>query len=137
MSDAQPAPNRGTHKQVLVIRKELKMGAGKIGAQCAHASLGAILSLMQRDAGGGRYLAYDERVNGWLDDKFTKPVCYVTSEAELLELQRQAREAGLIECLIVDSGLTHFHGVPTVTALAVGPDLREKVDLVTGHLPLL
>ena len=34
-------------------------------------------------------------------------------------------------------GLTEFGGVPTYTALAVGPDLAERVDAVTGTLPLL
>ena len=31
----------GEVKMVLVVREDLKMGKGKIGAQCGHATLGA------------------------------------------------------------------------------------------------
>jgi PTH2 family peptidyl-tRNA hydrolase len=125
-----------THKQVIVVRKDLGMRKGKCVAQGAHASLGAILSLMARHEDGSRTLPADDRVNPWLDHSFTKPVVYVTSEAELLEIHSKATEAGLIACLIRDNGTTEFKGVPTYTAVAVGPDLIEKVDEITGHLPL-
>jgi len=32
---------------------------------------------------------------------------------------------------------TEFHGVPTNTCLAIGPDLAEKIDSITGDLELL
>ena len=44
---------------------------------------------------------------------------------------------GLITALIQDAGLTEFGGVPTYTALAVGPDRADRVDAITGTLPLL
>ena len=34
-------------------------------------------------------------------------------------------------------GFTEFNGVPTFTCIAVGPDKSEKIDLITGGLPLL
>jgi len=33
--------------------------------------------------------------------------------------------------------LTEFHGQPTRTCLAIGPDDADKTDAVTGHLQLL
>jgi PTH2 family peptidyl-tRNA hydrolase len=39
--------------------------------------------------------------------------------------------------LITDSGRTEFHGKPTRTCLAIGPDEAAKIDQVTGHLELL
>lgn len=125
-----------THKQVIVVRKDLKMRRGKEIAQGCHASLGAILNLMTKNEDGTRTLPLDERAEPWLSGPFTKPVVYVTSEAELLEVHAKAKEAGLITCLIQDSGKTEFNGVPTYTTVSVGPDLREKVDAITGHLPL-
>jgi len=123
------------HKQVIIMRKDLNMRKGKLVAQGAHASLGAILNLMQR-TGNVLTLELDERTEPWLTGRFKKICVYVNSEAELLEVYKAAQEAGLISCLIQDSGLTEFNGVPTLTAVAVGPDREDKIDLVTKHLPL-
>jgi hypothetical protein len=56
---------------------------------------------------------------------------------ELLALHEESKAAGLIAALIQDAGLTEFGGVPTYTALAVGPDRADRVDAITGALPLL
>ena len=41
----------GEMKMVLVVRSDLKMGKGKIGAQCGHAVLGAYRQMMQSKNG--------------------------------------------------------------------------------------
>jgi PTH2 family peptidyl-tRNA hydrolase len=61
----------------------------------------------------------------------------VNSESELLALHQRALDAGLITALIRDAGLTEFGGVPTYTALAIGPDEDVKIDEFTRDLPLL
>lgn len=61
----------------------------------------------------------------------------VNSEEELLAIRDKAIEAGLEVHLVTDSGKTEFHGEPTNTCLAIGPDLVEKIDPVTGDLELL
>jgi PTH2 family peptidyl-tRNA hydrolase len=38
--------------------------------------------------------------------------------------------------MIQDSGRTEFHGQPTLTACAIGPDLAERIDEITGDLTL-
>lgn len=74
----------------------------------------------------------------WLfNEMFTKITVYVNSEAELLEVYNKAKEKGLICSLITDAGLTEFNGVPTKTAVAIGPCWAEEVDGITGNLPLL
>jgi PTH2 family peptidyl-tRNA hydrolase len=73
----------------------------------------------------------------WLTTRFTKVVVQVNTEAELLEIYNKAKDAGLPCSLIQDSGATEFHGVPTHTAVAVGPDLAEKIDPITSQLKLL
>lgn len=114
------------YKQILVVRKDLKMRMGKVAAQAAHASLKATLDNMD-----------DARVKAWLSGPFAKICVYVESEEELLEVERNAQQAGLITAMIVDAGRTEFHGVPTRTVLAVGPATHEELQPVTGSLKLL
>jgi PTH2 family peptidyl-tRNA hydrolase len=105
------------------------MRKGKMIAQGAHASMGAIL----KDG----VLLDDDRVKAWLSGPFKKIAVYVNSEQELLDMKKKAEDNSLINCLIVDSGLTEFNGVKTVTALAIGPDTDERVDSICKNLPLL
>jgi len=117
-------------KQIIILRKDLNMRKGKLVAQGAHASIGAIL------ATNGQ-IRNDERIREWLSGPFTKICVSVDSEEELLELHQKAKEAGMLTCLITDRGLTEFNGVPTNTAVAIGPDTPEKLAPITGHLKLL
>lgn len=135
-----------SHKQVIVMRKDLNMRKGKMVAQGAHASLAAILNQgyyeTHQDPVNGEditkfNLTLDERTAAWLSGNFKKVCVYVNSEEELLALHQKAKDLGIITALITDSGLTEFNNVPTNTCIAVGPDFDEKVDQVTGGLPLL
>ena len=129
-------------KQIIVIRKDLNMRKGKMCAQAAHASLGAILKDLEP--------FYDSRVITvscniyddnptfhWLKNSFTKVVVSCDSEEELLKLQKKADEENILNCLIQDNGKTEFNGVKTYTCLAIGPGEIEKIDKVTNHLKLL
>ena len=124
------------HKQVIVIRKDLNMRKGKMVAQGAHASMAAILRLASRE-GDNLIIPLDARIEPWLTGRFTKICVSVNSEAELLAIHEKAAAKGLVTSLILDAGLTEFGGVPTHTAVAVGPDVAATVDLITGALPLL
>jgi PTH2 family peptidyl-tRNA hydrolase len=42
-----------------------------------------------------------------------------------------------VAVIIYDNGNTEFHGVKTLTAIAIGPDHAEFIDPITGHLQLL
>ena len=129
-------------KQVIVVRKDLKMRKGKIGAQCAHASMAVLCNEMEKEALPadkelwGLILDMDEPLYYWLSGIFTKVVVYCNSEEELLELYEKAKDRELLCSLIQDAGRTEFNGVPTYTCIAIGPDEGDIVDEVTGHLPL-
>ena len=123
------------HKQVIIMRKDLNMRKGKLVAQGAHASLGAILSLCKQD-GDTLVLQMDDRTKPWLTGRFKKICVYVNTEQELLDLHEQAKANGLVTSLIQDAGLTEFGGVKTYTAVAVGPDREDKIDALCKHLPL-
>ena len=112
------------------------MRKGKLVAQGAHASMGAILGQMKREGNTLVLNLNDERLEPWVTGRFKKICVYVNNEAELLDIYNTAREAGLICSLIKDAGLTEFNGVATLTAVGVGPDREDKIDAVCKHLPL-
>lgn len=131
-------------KQVIVIRKDLKMTKGKMIAQGSHASLGVILAMMGKSpkpSGDGYDMVLSVENNSdikeWLENIFTKVCVYVESEEELINLYNKAIDSNIPSCLITDRGLTMFNGVPTKTALAIGPFKSEEIDKITGNLKLL
>ncbi|KKR00195.1 MAG: hypothetical protein UT24_C0015G0003 [Candidatus Woesebacteria bacterium GW2011_GWB1_39_12] len=136
-------------KQVIVIRKDLKMRRGKEIAQCCHSSIAFLSNRIRHlidcsdddifDLNGTNIediLCLSKPEIAWIKGNFAKICLQVESEEELLEINRQAKEAGLVCELIKDSGLTEFAGVATITCLAIGPDYSEKIDPITGSLRL-
>ena len=136
-------------KQMLIVRRDLKMRKGKIAAQASHASLEAVLKAIVKEGRTGQ-LKVTEEGYAWLDapegqespltDWFrygmAKICVYVDGEEALLELDKKAQQAGVTTALILDAGMTEFHGEPTYTALAFEPLEAGKADELTGGLPL-
>ncbi|MEM2126949.1 MAG: peptidyl-tRNA hydrolase Pth2 [Candidatus Bathyarchaeia archaeon] len=115
------------YKQCIVLRMDLGMSIGKLVSQACHASLEASEQARRKK----------RRIwKAWMEEGSKKVILKVDSLEELEELARKAEELGIVNTLIVDRGLTE---IPpgTTTALAVGPDWAERVDLVTGKLKLL
>ncbi|MEM6688951.1 MAG: aminoacyl-tRNA hydrolase [Planctomycetota bacterium] len=129
-------PLKTLFKQVIVMRHDLKMRRGKQIAQGAHASM-AFLSNRLNTSDSVSLADFTDAQRAWLTGSFAKVCCRVDSEEELLDIERLAKEAGLEVHLITDSGKTEFHGVPTNTCLAIGPDVVDKIDAITGDLQLL
>jgi PTH2 family peptidyl-tRNA hydrolase len=130
-------PTKGIMKQIIIIRKDLKMTRGKVAAQAAHASLGAFLSESKTKQDYIQIPNY-WNIESWLEnDGQAKIVVGCDSEEELLSLYQQARDADLTHYLVRDAGRTEFDGVPTLTALAIGPNKEEEIDKITGQLKLL
>lgn len=133
-------------KQVIVVRSDLNMRKGKIAAQAAHASMKVFFDRIVEQPvttkEGLRVLPTTITIHlqgfepQWVFGQFTKIVVQGESEEQLRELEAKAKQAGIPCALIVDSGATEFHGVPTVTALAVGPAEASLVDSITGGLRL-
>ena len=126
-------------KQVIVIRRDLRMRRGKEIAQGAHASMAwlrqRVMPLLT-SAGAVEQVEFSSAERDWLEGSLRKVTVKVGSEAELLAVYEKAIEAGLVVHLVTDRGLTEFGGVPTRTCLAVGPDYDDLVDPVTGDLEL-
>ncbi|MDF1742201.1 MAG: aminoacyl-tRNA hydrolase [Gimesia sp.] len=123
-------------KQVIVMRHDLKMRRGKQIAQGAHASL-SFLSRRLQEQNTISLNDFSEVEQLWLNGAFAKVCCRIESEAALMAIYDQARAADLEVHLITDSGKTEFHGQPTRTCLAIGPDDADRIDAITGSLQLL
>lgn len=136
-------------KQVIVMRRDLKMRKGKIAAQAGHACVEATLRALSREGLLASVTFTDEGmllrdaeahaevpVVRWFADGEAKICVYVDGEDALLAIHRQVTEAGHISALIQDAGCTEFHGEPTFTCLAIEPLPRDAVDPFTGSLPL-
>jgi len=117
-------------KQVILIRKDLKMRRGKEIAQGSHASMAFLLNTIAMGCG------LSEVEKEWLNSGATKICLVVKSEDELIELAQKARQANLKTHVIKDLGRTEFDGIETITACAIGPDLSENIDPITSHLVL-
>ena len=113
-------------KQVIIIRKDLKMRRGKEIAQGSHAAMAFLLN--------GNFKS--DNLTKWLQGGQTKVCLQIHSEKELLELHKKAKEMGLTSNIITDAGRTEFGGVPTKTCMAIGPNKSKDIDKVTGDLKL-
>lgn len=120
-------------KQVIVVRRELKMRRGKEIAQGSHACM---KDLLAKFVAGKTIADLDAAEQQYYLGIFIKICVSVNSEAELLAIYDAAKAAGLRVHLIEDNGLTEFHGVFTKTCLAIGPHFDEEIDPITRHLPL-
>ena len=137
-----------TAKQMIVVRRDLHMRKGKIAAQAGHACVEAVLMALAQEERlqdvviSGDYAVLRESskpasaLSSWFERGVAKICVYVDSEEALLEIDRKAKEAGILSALICDAGMTEFHGQPTYTCLAFEPRFPEDVDPITGDLPL-
>lgn len=137
-------------QQIIVMRNKYpdgsgglkKIRTGKMIAQGSHAAMAFFTNRLRHLHPVARKLVYSllklskEEIT-WIEGAFTKICVYVEDESALLALHHQAKEKGLISEIIKDSGLTEFGGIPTHTAIAIGPCSKSKLDEITGHLPLL
>ena len=137
-------------KQMIVMRRDLKMRKGKIAAQAGHACVEAVLMALAREGRLGEVRVTPDQswiyledegtpatpLSDWFDVGVAKVCVYVDSEEELLDLAARGHELGFAVALIRDAGHTEFHGEPTYTCLAFEPLAAEQIDPLTGELPL-
>lgn len=114
-------------KQVIVVRKDLKMGMGKLVSQACHACLDSSEEVRM----------HNPRLwKAWHMEGAKKVVVKVQSLEELLDLKDKAARLRISNVLVVDRGLTQIDP-NTPTALGIGPAEIEDVDKITKHLKLL
>lgn len=137
-----------TVKQIIVMRKDLKMRRGKEIAQGCHACMKVFMDLCKKEQlqqlSDNEYIKSqyifeymkNDSWDKWLNGIFTKICVTVNSEQELVDVYNKAVAAGLSAAMVEDNGLTEFNGVKTKTCCAIGPAEAEVLAPITGHLHL-
>lgn len=114
-------------KQVIVVRKDLRMGIGKIASQVGHAAV----------LGVERCRKYNKLwLRNWFNEGQPKIVVKVNSFEELLKVQTDAEKLMMPLVIVQDRGLTQIP-TGTVTCIGIGPAPSEIIDKVTSKLKLL
>jgi len=118
-------------KMVFLVRLDLKMGAGKIAAQVAHAAIGLYDDIMNGD---DEY--HIEALNYWNTFGAKKIVLKCDNYETMKQVAIQAKQSQLPFILISDAGHTQIPA-GSVTVLGIGPDSSEKINKLTGNFKLM
>ncbi len=114
-------------KQVIIVRKDLDMGTGKLSAQVAHGSVSSYLEAVVKDK---------DIAKEWLDEGQKKIVLKVEDEDALNKLYKAFKFKHIPCALINDAGLTQLPP-GTTTVLGVGPWKSDEIDMFSKGLKLL
>ncbi len=117
----------GNLKQAIVVRADLKLGKGKIAAQCSHASLASYFVVNRK---------FPDLAKDWVNSGMKKIVLKVSSESELNEFFKKCKMNEIPCEKIRDAGHTQIKP-GTVTCFGAGPWDEEEIDKVLGKLKLL
>ena len=116
--------NHNEPTMVLVARKDLKLSAGKLAVQCAHAATSCTLAATRNE----KRLFERWKNNG------ARKICLQVDDLQSLQvIAGQAQSANLITHIVKDAGHTE---IPpgTVTVLGIGPGPRRSIDAIVREL---
>ncbi|NXE87259.1 PTH2 hydrolase, partial [Menura novaehollandiae] len=125
-SEAEVMGESGELKLVLIVRNDLKMGKGKVAAQCSHAAVSAYKQVQRSNP---------ELLKQWEYCGQPKVVLKAPDEETLVQLLAEAKRLGLTVSLIQDAGRTQI-APGSRTVLGIGPGPADVIDKVSGHLKL-
>jgi PTH2 family peptidyl-tRNA hydrolase len=112
------------YKQIIVVRKDLKLSKGKLAVQVAHACLDA-------------YKKSDTSIRKeWESQGGKKVVVFAENMKDMLRIKGEADRYKLPSSMIRDAGRTELPP-GTTTALGIGPSESKILDRVTGDLKMV
>jgi PTH2 family peptidyl-tRNA hydrolase len=109
----------------LIVRNDLKMGKGKIAAQCCH----AVQNLTVMNLNTTIFRKY-------LSGSHAKVCLKVQTEEELDKISNYCLQNNIMYYQVIDAGKTQVMA-GSKTVLSVGPILRSKVPTIISQLKLL
>lgn len=111
---------------VLCVNMDLKMGHGKIAAQCCHAAIGTLDKAK---------VLHPEVVNLWDLSQTKKIALKIPNLEELHRIQTILNKQGIPNYLVEDAGLTQIPS-GSKTVLGIGPWYSSDLDPITGSYKL-
>lgn len=120
------------YRMYAIMRGDLGMTPGKLGAQTGHAFL---------DAWEAAKVLRPETLEPYKQRHGIKIVLRAKSETAILRAYDEARSMGIPAALIIDLGYfgvpDHLKGKSTVTGLGLGPARRSEIDKVTKRFQVM
>lgn len=133
------------YKQIIIVRKDLKMSIGKICSQVSHASMAFLSTFIKNNADlDGHIDGYIDKCiyHNWINGIFTKVVLEADNRNHLLKAMKMAEELGMVEgedfFLIKDNCLTELEPEEydengtgrTLTCIGFRPMESEIIDKI-------
>tara|TARA_B100000925_G_scaffold30389_1_gene20196 strand:- start:156 stop:530 length:375 start_codon:yes stop_codon:yes gene_type:complete len=108
----------------LIVRKDLRLSAGKVAVQCSHAAVSCALIAKKSEP---------RIMERWQSSGGRKISLGIDNIDLLKEIMGKAKSAGLITHLVKDAGHTEV-SPGTITVLGIGPAPKSSISALTGEL---
>mmetsp|Transcript_20480 Transcript_20480/g.19707 ORF Transcript_20480/g.19707 Transcript_20480/m.19707 type:complete len:200 (-) Transcript_20480:177-776(-) len=115
------------YKMVLCVNQELKMGKGKVAAQCCHAAVGCYKKA-SKDC--------PSALKAWEYTGCAKIAVKCPTEEQMNVIMVKASEAGIPYCLVEDAGRTQI-AAGSRTVIGIGPAPVRVFEGITSDLKLM
>jgi PTH2 family peptidyl-tRNA hydrolase len=129
-----PRAKQGETVQYLIVRQDLEMSPGKMGAQCSHASSSIALAQhgVQRHIRGAEHLGSHQQAHQqWVTTSFAKVVLRAKRRQDLLKVCDQLDEANIPYATIFDACRTELSpeepNGSTLTCIGISPLFRDDI----------
>ncbi|MFT4283104.1 MAG: peptidyl-tRNA hydrolase Pth2 [Candidatus Woesearchaeota archaeon] len=110
------------YKQIIIIRNDLKLPKGKLAVQTAHASIDSAFKSLN--------------FKKWREEGQKKVLLKVDDLKDLLKYYNKAKDLNFSTSLIKDAGKTVV-SPGTITAIGIGPEKEEELDVLTKDLKMV
>jgi len=123
-------------KQVILLRRDLKLRRAEAAALASKASMAFIVEGDESDRSGSVQVELSGIEAEWMLGSSTRIVLGVTSEDAMRKLLLKAEIQGVSTYEITGSSSGKADEGIQLIAAALGPDDSDKLDLITGNLKL-
>lgn len=120
-------------KQVIVVRKDLKLRKGKLASLAAHAAMQFILDNNESDRPDELQVKLSQQEVHWIQGSFDKDVLGIDSHDALSDMVLKAELNGVNVYSIFDKSKKPDEG-PQLVCAAFGPDEEDQLAQIIGNL---
>ncbi len=110
-------------KMVFFVRRDLKMGKGKIGSQCGHASIGLYKKLLKNK---------NNLLNDWEQSGSKKIVLKVDNEKHFGDILVYCEKHNILNHTVIDAGRTQIEA-NSQTVLVIIEENKKLINLTRKY----